>query len=69
MIEHRVVKQFRCSMCNKWFNEKDDTLFLTHYSHDSAPQKLAVFCSEKCKKLFNQKIFPTVNNLPKDKAC
>jgi len=64
MIEYRVIKQFRCTECGRWFNEKDDTLFLT-----SASQNLAVFCSKKCSKQFNQKIFSTVNNLPKDKAC
>jgi len=68
MIERRSYNnQIKCTECNRWFHEDDNTLFLKLYSQ-SRSQNIAAFCSSTCKRKFHNKIFPAVNNA-KDIAC
>lgn len=62
MVTFRDVRQYKCSECNRWFNESDKTRYFKIFDASGQPEAVAVFCSATCKEKFLINTFPIANN-------
>lgn len=62
MVTFRDVRQYKCSQCNRWFNESHKTCYFKIFDQSGQPENVAVFCSSTCKEKFLIKTFYIANN-------